>query len=176
MIKESTKEFSSKQENKLAYELEWDVVTGSGSRPTVPGDIIGPDWLGECKTHTTAGQSISFVKDVWIKICDEAMMKHRNPVLFVDDGSQNVAKTWAMCYVNSINTSNCLMIDINQFKKMRTNITFKHEALAKYLDKFRKSLPEDVADTYEYVLITAQWAGTNVAVMPFTAFKEIISK
>lgn len=176
MTNEATKEFSSKQENNIAHALGWEVVSGSGARPTVPGDIISDDWLGECKTHVTSGQSISFVTDVWKKICDEAMMKHRKPALFVDDGSQNVKKTWVVCYRASINTSNCLLCDISQFKKMRKHITFKDADLKHFIRDLYSNLPDDVADVYDHVIMTADWASTEVAIMTFETFEEIYNK
>lgn len=91
-----TKYYSNKQENTIASYLGWSVVTGSGSRSTLPGDIQSDEWLGECKTHETAGHKIIFYHSVWNKLQDEAISKYKFPALFVDDGSQKVENTWVM--------------------------------------------------------------------------------
>ena len=98
----STKDFSSIQENKVADYLGFCVVSGSGARDCHPGDIIGKEWLGECKTHISKVSRISFKLDVWKKICDEAIAKHRYPVLIVDEGSQELANTWIMVKISSL--------------------------------------------------------------------------
>ena len=92
----SNKFYSSKQENRLASILGWKVVKGSGSRNFHPGDVISDEWIGECKTHKTPGQKISFYQSVWNKIVDEAAASHKFPVLFVDDGSQDPRNTWCL--------------------------------------------------------------------------------
>ena len=92
----SNKYYSSKQENMIADYLGWSVVSGSGSRNTLPGDIQNEDWLGECKTHASSGQIVSFKHKVWKKIKDEAVAKFKYPALFVDDGSQTSENTWVM--------------------------------------------------------------------------------
>ena len=88
--------FSDKQEHQVANALGWSVVTGSGARHLYPGDISGIDWLGECKTHATPNRPILFDMKVWSKINEEAAARHRYPVLFVDDGSQKLDRTWCM--------------------------------------------------------------------------------
>ena len=84
------KYYSNKQETTVASYLGWSVVTGSGSRSTLPGDIQSDEWLGECKTHETTGHKIIFYHSVWTKLQDEAISKYKFPALFVDDGSQKV--------------------------------------------------------------------------------------
>ena len=90
------KEYSSKQEKMIAEYLDWNVVTGSGSRTTFIGDVVSDEWLGECKTHTTPGHSILFNSNVWDKISKEASSRFKYPVLFCDDGSQKVKNTFCM--------------------------------------------------------------------------------
>lgn len=80
----------------VAGALCWNQVSGSGSRPNHPGDVICDDWLGECKTHCRPNQPIKFVLDVWMKLCDEATSQFKRPAYFVDDGSQRSDKTWVM--------------------------------------------------------------------------------
>ncbi len=110
----TNKYYSDRQEHMIADYLGWSVVSGSGARSTLPGDIRSEDWLGECKTHKTPGQMISFKHKVWKKIQDEASSKFKFPALFVDDGSQTVENTWVMhrrftaCKFAKINVSNIL--------------------------------------------------------------------
>ena len=92
----ATKDFSSIQEHKVADFLNWRVVSGSGARNFYPGDIESSSWLGECKTHVTEQSKITFKKDFWSKICNEADSKFKRPVLIVDDGTQQLSNTWCM--------------------------------------------------------------------------------
>jgi len=92
----SNKYYSDRQEKMIASFLGWSVVSGSGARSTLPGDIRSEDWLGECKTHDSVGHKINFKKSVWKKIEDEASSKFKFPALFVDDGSQTKKHTWVM--------------------------------------------------------------------------------
>lgn len=168
---EATKQFSSKQEHAIAYELNWDVVSGSGSRPCVPGDVIGEDWLGECKTHVSSGHPIQFMKEVWDKIKLEAMSKHRAPVLFVDEGSQRLDRTWALCYKHSLQLAECLIVDFN--KPIRKNISFKSDEGQSYLDEAFK---ENAFGFLQHTIYEANWAGDEVIIMPFNAFKELFNQ
>lgn len=122
----TTKDFSNKQEKAIASYLGWSTVSGSGARPCHPGDIIGDDWLGECKTHISTDKSIFFSAEVWKKICDEAVFQHRSPVLFTDDGSQKLDRTWCIIPYFSVD-DNWTIIPLN--KKFRSNILMKHDDL-----------------------------------------------
>ena len=90
------KEASDAQEKMVANFLGWKQVTGSGSRPNFPGDVVGEEWMGECKTHTSANHKIIFKKSVWDKICDEANSRFKFPAYFSDDGSQKHYGTWVV--------------------------------------------------------------------------------
>lgn len=92
----TAKKLSELQENNIAQYLGWGRVAGSGARPTLPGDVSGNDWLGECKTHTTPFVKIRFQSKIWNKIADEAASKFKQPVYFSDDGSQKLEKTWVI--------------------------------------------------------------------------------
>lgn len=87
--------YSSKQEHSIADNLEWSVVSGSGSR-FQPGDVRSESWLGECKTHTKSDHKVEFKLDVWEKIYSEAVSQLRRPAYFSDDGSQTLRNTWVM--------------------------------------------------------------------------------
>lgn len=92
----TNKEASDAQEKMIAKFLGWKQVTGSGSRPNFPGDIVGEEWMGECKTHTSPNHRIIFKKSVWDKICEEANSRFKFPAYFTDDGSQKSYNTWVL--------------------------------------------------------------------------------
>lgn len=92
----STKTYSNKQEKIISEALGWQTVSASGARNFSPGDVKSPNWLGECKTHTSEVSSIVFREDVWMKIEAEADSEHKDPVYFVDNGTQTITGTWAM--------------------------------------------------------------------------------
>ena len=169
---EATKEFSSKQEQTVAYELNWDVVTGSGARPCTPGDVICDDWLGECKTHTTRNNPIAFNHEVWVKLNNEAMMKHRAPALIVDDGSQRLCNTWVLCHKHAISKMSDVMF-IDFFKLIRKNISFDKDEAQVVLNN---ALEGNEFPFIQYVMFETQWEGDTVAVMPFNTFKEIYNR
>lgn len=123
----SKKDFSSLQEHNIASYLGWSVVSGSGSRACIPGDIYSEDWLGECKTHTTVVSSIHFDLAVWKKITDEAVFRHKYPVLFVDDGSQDVYNTWCMFRLSSISSEDIAINYTYMQSHVTKHINFKPE-------------------------------------------------
>lgn len=164
----ATKDFSSRQEALLASSLGWDVVTGSGARPCVPGDIQNDAWLGECKTHVTAGQKIFFDLDVWKKITAEADAKHRSPALLVDDGSQNTSSTWVLCRQVSADTSTMAMCD--PCFNVRKNISFDHDKATTYLKSLYKTGGGIV---FDYICFELTWNNENVLVMPFDTFCKV---
>ena len=92
----NNKVFSSKQEHLIPDYLSWKVVSGSGARHTLPGDVCSDEWLGECKTHTTPCHTIIFQLSHWKKIEAEATAKFLQPALFVDSGRQTVEDTWVL--------------------------------------------------------------------------------
>ena len=93
------KEASSKQEHNIADALGWKVTSGSGARAFYLGDVSSDAWLGECKTHLGA-TPVLFYWSVWDKIVDEAASQFKRPVLFVDNGTQDLNTTW--CMTNTI--------------------------------------------------------------------------
>lgn len=92
----ATKDFSNKQEHLIADYLGWKTVVGSGARDFHYGDLIEPQWLGECKTHVKPRKKITFYQNHWDKIVLESLFHHRNPVLIVDNGTQNLNDTYCM--------------------------------------------------------------------------------
>lgn len=163
----ATKDYSSKQEKSIASYLGWSVVSGSGARPCHPGDIISDDWLGECKTHISADNSIFFSSDVWKKICDEAIFQHRTPVLFTDDGSQNLKKTW--CIINHFSLDDDWNI-VPLGKKFKSNISMKHEDL-------QKLYPSDeiISGSRDKVCYSVDLKGAKVVILPISLFRYAIA-
>lgn len=159
----STKDFSNKQEKMIADYLGWSVVSGSGARACHPGDIIGEDWLGECKTHETTGKSIFFSTNVWTKICEEATFQHRRPVLFTDDGSQNIRKTWCLIPIFTVEDDWSVQ---PMKKKFRANFTMNHEDLAKLYDC--NGIQSGNSDKVCYY---AEMGSQKVVVLPLELFK-----
>lgn len=158
----STKDFSNKQEKLIASFLNWDVVSGSGSRACHPGDIIGDEWLGECKTHETSNKSIFFSQTVWEKIVNEAIAKHRKPVLFTDDGSQRLDKTWCI-FNHFVVPEDWTTIQLP--KKFKVNITLEHEYLIDMYSKLSN-------DTSCYLVNLGKY---KVALLPLRLFNTMIN-
>lgn len=165
----ATKDFSSVQESKVADALGWKVVTGSGARPCVPGDVRSDKWLGECKTHTEPGQRIFFDLAVWEKIQHEADVQHRSPALIVDDGSQDLNKTWVLCRAVSISYEDMAQVDPNF--AIRKNISFDHTKVADYMKSLYKTSGGSIV--FNHMCMEIRWGGQIVCVLPFTEFMKV---
>lgn len=135
----SKKECSKKQENTIAEFLGWDVVSGSGSRPNMPGDVTGESWLGECKTHVEPGHRIVFNFSTWNKIEDEASSRFKFAAYFVDDGSQTISKTWVM--FTSAFLDNCKIA--NYPYPLRKTLSFSSDTMFADMES-RKSSEDDL--------------------------------
>nr|DAG33347.1 MAG TPA: hypothetical protein [Caudoviricetes sp.] len=166
----STKDFSSIQENRVANYLGFSVVSGSGARDCHPGDIIGKDWLGECKTHVSKVSRISFKLDVWKKICDEATAKHRYPVLIVDEGSQELANTWVMVKISSL-PKDFWKIEVNSriVQISKNTISFINRDAKKVYDRCGFCL-----NASKVVMMMIAY-DEDVGLMPLSVFKEVVS-
>lgn len=166
----STKDFSSVQENRVANYLGFSVVSGSGARDCHPGDIIGKDWLGECKTHTSSISRIYFKLDVWKKICDEATAKHRYPVLIVDDGSQEIKNTWVMIKISSISTGiKKVELDSSIAQISKNKISFINRDTKKLYDRCCMYF------NFGIVVMSMIAYDEEVGFMPLSVFKEVVS-
>lgn len=166
----ATKDYSNKQEKEVARFLDWQVVSGSGAAACVPGDIISGEWLGECKTHVKPDQRITFKKDVWNKLCEEAIMKRRKPVLIVDDGSQKLSKTWCMFRRQDV-TESFYTKEIGSIglgTTVKTNVCFTHKYLSPLIEAMRTDANSD------YVAYIAQDFDKNVLIAPLTMFHDFI--
>lgn len=137
-----TKYYSSIQEKRLAAALGWQPVSGSGSRACRPGDIHSSTWLGECKTHTEPYNKIHFKFTVWNKIKDEAISQFKYPVLFVDDGSQLLSRTWCMtsAFQEPVLQSGIQYIEY-PYKILKSGISFDHDDM---LDILRSGIAQEV--------------------------------
>lgn len=170
----ATKDFSSKQEKMIADYLGWSVVSGSGAAACFPGDVISDEWLGECKTHVERGQKILFNKKVWDKICDEAMVKRRFPVLFTDDGSQKSGKTWCLFASKHLDFSECrpvMPLCLCKLHGQGKNISFDHSEMLDLYNQEQKEFPERIQ-----VFLGSWNTKEDVVVVPLETFKEIIEK
>lgn len=167
----ATKEYSSVQEHKVADALGWEVVTGSGARPTVPGDVKSDKWLGECKTHTEKGQKIFFDLAVWQKISKEADATHRSPALIVDDGSQDLKHTWVACRQVSVDTTTMAMSD--PYFAVRKNISFEDVRTKEYLESLYKLGGGIVFDS---ISLELTWNNEQILVMTFDTFTKVFDR
>lgn len=125
-----TKYYSNIQEERVGRYLNWGVVSGSGNRACRPGDLMGAHYLGECKTHTEPGHKISFLSSVWNKLKEEAQSIFKFPVLIVDDGSQQIDKTWCMFPYLVVAPDYSKVVEYPTISKK--NVLFSHETVAKY--------------------------------------------
>ena len=88
-VKEATRSFSKKQENYVAKKFGGDRVKNSGATAFAKGDVNldEQNFLIECKTKTTASDSISIKKE-WLEKIDEQCfeMGKKHPILAFDFG------------------------------------------------------------------------------------------
>ena len=130
----ANKVYSTMQEKRIAKFLGWDTVSASGARDFNPGDIKSSKFLGECKTHRTVSDTIVFKYADWIKIKEEAKSVFKTPVLFVDNGSQNLEDTWCIfsegCCNDSVVIHDCA-ISGNKTLKVLTTILKSMKTLIK---------------------------------------------
>ena len=162
----STKDFSSVQEKNIADSLGWDVVSGSGSRHLSPGDVISDKWLGECKTHVTPGQMIAFLESVWEKLQEEADSRFKFPVLFVDDGSQDLEKTW--CMMRFAPMSDYMELDPpSSVRSFDSSVSFKHDIVY----RIHKS---NYSKYNSPILYRLEVSGKPVYITHFFDFRELL--
>ena len=153
MTEKPTKYYSSLQEKRIADYLGWSAVSASGARPFTPGDIKSSDWLAECKTHTSETDTITINKAVWEKIATEAKGSFRRPVLFVDNGTQQIKNTWAI-FPAALYYGDSLEQAVASYKETAKKITFKHSELTKNLNKDMKYLKIFIGSVSLYVVKT----------------------
>ena len=161
-----TKTYSKAQEIKLSRALGWKRVSGSGSRPGVPGDIEGPEWLGECKTHMSRTNRVKFCSDVWDKIADEAAAKFKRPALFVDDGSQLLDYTWVLILACDHPGTGIPYPPQSREISQGTDISFVDRSLKTYLHEHDMSL------LWESVYLTLEWKDKQFHLMRFSQFNS----
>ena len=166
----SMKYYSNKQEAQIADALGWRKIGGSGAAPCAPGDVRANEWLAECKTHTK-DNPIFFDSAVWSKIKDEAFGHNKKPVLFVDNGTQDLSHTWCLCCERNINQASLIEMDLPF--TVRKNISFD--------DKKARLILSDIARTYvgefyQGVIYRHTWNGEAVLIMTFDTFKEVYKR
>ena len=169
--KKPMKYYSNIQEKAISEALGWSKIGGSGAAPCAPGDVKASEWLGECKTHTK-GHAIYFDITVWYKISNEAQGHNKKPVLFVDNGTQRLENTWALCYARNLNCGNMVIVDYPY--TVKKNITFANTAGKLYLkDKYSDFVN---IDFYHGIAFSYKWNGEDILVMSFETFKENYKK
>lgn len=142
----------------VANLLDWKQVSGSGSRPFHVGDVVSKEWLGECKTHTTITDKITFKSSVWNKIRIESKSCNRFAVYFSDNGSQ-LAK-YTLCVISY--NANPFNLD---------NIVIHHEINATKSGNI--ILNVDDFKLFDGICISSL-DQESVLVMPLTKFSELL--
>ena len=97
----ATRDFSKKQEKKVAKELGGKVVANSGATRFFKGDVNCNKFLIECKTKTKESSSINIKKEWLEKIKQEANISRKSYYALIFDFGDN---------------NNYAIIDINLFK------------------------------------------------------------
>ena len=159
------KEASDKQEKMVAGYMGWSVVSGSGSRPFLPGDVKNEHYLVECKTHVDLQEKVVFYTKHWKKISIEAQSDHRYPALVTDIGTQKAEHTWVMIPRRVIPEEEAFRI-FNLVNTARTDstVTFNHNIAA---NLFRLGYQEG------HINFFPEWCnGEQVAIMPLSEFQK----
>lgn len=163
----STKHYSSRQEKMVAEYLGWDVVSGSGARPFNPGDIRSDRYLGECKTFTKESDTIYCYHSVWSKISTEAKSVMRQPILFVDNGTQKEQHTWCIVKKSAHAMLDCIKIIpcSDALKTTSTRVRFSNS----FVKSLVRSESSDGITCIEFKL-----SGDSVLLLPLSSFKSIL--
>lgn len=159
----TTKDYSTKQENMVATSLGWRTVTGSGSRDFHKGDVVSELFLGECKTHVKISGKLIFYKSHWEKITKEAQESLRYPVLFTDNGSQKLNKTWCL-YSNIVNSHKEIEKFVESPFSSQVNLNIDIDLLESMYDYFSKQEKDRV------VVLIVNFNGTKLRLVPLTTF------
>ena len=156
-----TKYYSELQENRIADYLKWHTVVGSGATATKPGDIFSDQWLGECKTHTKKSDKIVFKLSHWRKIKKEAQSKFKYPILFTDNGTQNIHDTWCLfdCKLNCPQNANLIYTTT---KCNESSLTFNLTSL--------NAVYNSVGDL-PCKIIQIEFDDSTLGIMPLTEFQ-----
>lgn len=158
----STKDYSNAQESMVADFLGWNKVAGSGAATCKAGDVISDKFLGECKTHETVGSKVVFRRDVWSKLCDEAMVFGRIPVLIADDGTQKWRRTY--CLVKK--PADMSFLPKSEFFVSSYNVSYK-----KHLNFDPDRLYAKIKKS-ENCIYVINWFDQDVLLMNLSTFNE----
>ena len=160
----STKDFSIIQERQIAEFLHWEVVVGSGATACRPGDVKSDTWLGECKTHITNQDKVTFRVTHWVKITEESQSAFKKPILFTDDGTQSLSNTWCMIPCSFMSN---LGKELNPTKVYRlSSKTLMFNSQEMYREMHTHA---NMSDNPYFVV---QFGGDKVAVLHIDTFKE----
>lgn len=159
-----TKTFSTKQEKMIADYLGWQTVAASGARDFCPGDVCSPEWLGECKTHVQPRDRILVDAKVWNKIRQEALSVFKQPVLFVDDGTQKADHTWCV-FESRFVSGRAMPQPLNL--PVRVNLVFRHSQLYSEYSYIQRSFDRPV-------VVPFNMGGNSLGLMPLYSFRELV--
>lgn len=153
----------------IAKYLGWSQVVGSGSRPFTPGDVNSSHWLGECKTHDEEKSNIIFMKQHWLKICEEAVAKGKFPVLFKDNGTQLAKNTWIMTPFSVFDPSIVNVVEgLKNTSTKGNSLTFD---LNSTMELFKQQSLENKLNVFKFT-----WEGRDLAVTTLDTFRELIEE
>lgn len=160
----STKDFSSVQERQIAEFLHWEIVIGSGAIACRPGDVKSDIWLGECKTHITDKESITFYLHHWNKIAEEAQSKFKRPILFVDDGTQSLVNTWCMIPLSAIEGTGRQVFPNKIYRQSSKTVRFNSREMYREIS--------NLASINDNPYFSVQFGDYKVAILHIDIFKE----
>lgn len=166
---DTTKYYSSIQEDKIARFLGWSTVSGSGARPNRPGDVQSSEdgFLVECKTHMKR-HACEFKKATWDKIKMEATSMFREPLYITDSGTQWIKDTWAMCQSSIVAGHDNVLVKMLPSKLIsaKQNISFESYNL--------KATNEEMKD-FDFCVWEYSFDEHNdVVIMDVVTFKSIV--
>lgn len=156
MTEVNNKTYSDRQEKLVAKHVNGKQVSGSGARPFAPGDVESEDWLIECKTHIEVMKTLTFKRNVWDKIKDEAIVRHRYPAYVVDDGSQKIESQYILFGIHNREIPDD---NVTTFESVRAgNINIK-------IDDFTSSNQ----------ILKGRWVNETIYITSLLYFEELFS-
>jgi hypothetical protein len=160
-----TKYYSDRQESAIADFLGWRRTAASGARPFEKGDLVSPEFCGECKTKTSICEKIEVRRTDWRKIGLEAQSCMRKPILFTDNGTQKTSATFCL-----IQGKFCFNINPIQYRSHCESFHFK-------VTGTRFSVPYDilskVCKEVGSAVVFPEW-GESLYIMSLETFRSMI--
>ena len=100
---------------------------------------------------------------------EEAMAKHRRPILFKDNGTQRAENTWVMTTMGIF-----LPSIVNTIEGLK-NTSTKGNSFT-FNPSEARSLLYQKSDPTKYNVFSLQWESQDLAVMPLSTFKNFIEE